>query len=188
VCSSDLAKRLANAMQALPYDHCVSSDLQRAHHTAMAITGAAKPIQLDPNLRERNYGHFSGMTGDEMRAHCPQEFAGLMQRDPESPLRHGESLLSFYQRVIDAFTSHLQAHIGQTVLLVAHGGVLDCIYRHCMDEPLHTPRQWALPNCAINIIDRSPQGDFEVVTWAHTAHLSDDPNTPSLDEVDGRIA
>ncbi|HEX4842428.1 MAG TPA: histidine phosphatase family protein [Limnobacter sp.] len=172
----------------LAFDHCVSSDLQRAHHTAQAIAQGDCTIELDRRLRERDYGHLSGLTGDEMHQKSPREFEALKRRDPEATVSGGESLLQFHKRVIEALNEHANRWRGQTLLLVAHGGVLDCIYRHCTGEPLHTQRAWQLPNCAINVIDLAANGQHHVVVWGHTAHLDHGQSGQTLDEVDGRVA
>ncbi len=171
------------------YDHCESSDLSRALTTAQTIHDHEVPeVVLNASLRERNYGHLAGMTGDEMHAYSPEEFAHLRNRTPDSPLKGGESLLEFYQRVVSAFDQIANARQGQTVLLVAHGGVLDCIYRHCTGEPLQKQREWQLPNCALNVVEIDSQGNKSVKLWAWTGHLNHDKPGQNMDEVDGRIA
>ncbi|HEY1058095.1 MAG TPA: histidine phosphatase family protein [Limnobacter sp.] len=171
------------------YQHGVSSDLDRALTTARLIHGARpSPLQVTTALRERNYGHLSGLTGDEMQAKSPTEFAALKARDPEAAIVGGESLIQFSQRVVDCVQALHQAHAGKTVLLVAHGGVLDCIYRHCTAEPLHKPRAWLLPNCGIHIVDFYEVGRRDVIHWAYTDHLEGPEGSVAADEVDGRVA
>lgn len=171
------------------YQHCVSSDLSRAHTTAKTIHGDKRtPIELNASLRERHYGHLSGLTADEMQATSPTEYKGLQARTPEAPLNGGENLARFYQRVTTAFEEIAKERTGQTILLVAHGGVLDCIYRYCMGEPLQKPRSWQLPNCALNVIELDFQGTWNVPLWAWTGHLTNDAPDRNMDEVDGRIA
>lgn len=171
------------------YQHCVSSDLGRAHVTAKIIHGGKAPaIVLNNSLRERNYGHLAGLTGDEMHEKSPQEFASLRNRVPDAPLQGGESLEQFYQRVVCAFQQIAREQQGHTTLLVAHGGVLDCIYRHCTGEPLQKQRDWQLPNCALNVVNIEPSGHKSVPVWAWLGHLRNDETGQNMDEVDGRIA
>lgn len=171
------------------YQHCVSSDLGRAHATAKTIHGDKAPaIVLNNSLRERNYGHLAGLTGDEMHEKSPQEFASLRNRVPDAPLQGGESLEQFYQRVVCAFQQIAREQQGHTTLLVAHGGVLDCIYRHCTGEPLQKQRDWQLPNCALNVVNIEPSGHKSVPVWAWLGHLRNDETGQNMDEVDGRIA
>lgn len=167
------------------YDLCTSSDLGRAMHTAQVLHGThPQPIAANTQLRERHYGQLSGLTGDEMHAKSPIEFAALKAREPHALITGGESLADFYARISSQINALLDQYSGKTILLVAHGGVLDCIYRQATGEPLHTPRGWLLPNCALNVVDHSPTTGFSVALWGDVAHLLEDAG----DEVDGRVA
>ncbi len=173
----------------LIYHRCVSSDLSRARVTANTIHDEKiSGIELHTGLRERDYGHLSGLTGDEMQAKSPEEFAGLKNRVADAPLSNGESLAQFYNRVVSTFEQISATNLGKTTLLVAHGGVLDCIYRHCVGEPLEKPREWQLPNCALNVVEIDTKGEKRVRLWAWLGHLNNDQPGQNMDEVDGRIA
>lgn len=170
------------------YQHCISSDLDRARTTASLIHGNRQPpLVLNPAFRERNYGHLSGLTAEEMQQKSPLEYAGMKARQVGAPIQGGESLLEFYSRVVRGFHDLLAAYPGQHILLVAHGGVLDCIYRHCTGTPLEKPRDWLLPNCALNLIDLDSKGKTTALVWASEGHLNTGSAGPNLDEVDGRI-
>lgn len=119
-----------------------------------------------------------------MSTQFPDDFDALQKRKPEHVLPSGESLQQFYDRIVETFTDVLKQHPTGRLLVVAHGGVLDCIYRHCTGEPLPTPRQWLLPNAAINVIRQSKPQTLEVLRWADQHHLNSDRGE---DEVDGRI-
>lgn len=170
-------------------DACYSSDLSRAQHTAQIIRpDDTVPVQLLTGLRERHYGDFSGLTSAEMAQKDPNQFQIISQRQPDGPVKDGESLRQFNTRVMDAVTAILQQHTGQTVLVVAHGGVLDCIYRHAQGIDLAPKRAWLLPNCALNVMDQPPGQGLQVRLWADTHHLDLNTSQPAGDEVDGRVA
>ena len=57
--------------------------------------------------------------------------------------------------------------------MVAHGGVMDVLYRAATRQDLQAPRTWELGNAAINRLLWTPQG-FTLVGWADTTHLSGD--------------
>jgi len=61
-------------------------------------------------------------------------------------------------------------HPGQTIALVAHGGVLDCLYRAASGLDLRAPRSWSLGNAAINRLLWHGEG-FTLVGWNDEAHL-----------------
>jgi 2,3-bisphosphoglycerate-dependent phosphoglycerate mutase len=69
------------------------------------------------------------------------------------------------------------AHPGETIALVAHGGVMDSLYRAASRVALDAPRSWQLGNASINRLLYTPQG-FTLVGWSDTYHLEE----ASLDE------
>jgi probable phosphoglycerate mutase len=63
-------------------------------------------------------------------------------------------------------------HRGEQIVLVAHGGVMDALYRLATQQPMQAPRSWSLGNAAINRLLWSPQG-LTLVGWGDTRHLED---------------
>ena len=57
-------------------------------------------------------------------------------------------------------------------MLVAHGGVMDMLYRLATRQELHAPRTWELGNAAINRLLWTPDA-LTLVGWADTQHLND---------------
>lgn len=151
-----------------------ASDLQRAWQTAQAIAQAqAQPpiVQADVRLRERAFGEFQGRSFAQIEAERPEQARRWRQRDPEfTPPGGGESLIEFRERVIPAAAELAARHPGQLVLLVAHGGVMDLLYRAATSQELQAPRSWQLGNAAINRLLWTPQG-FTLVGWNDDAHL-----------------
>ncbi|MEN9385092.1 MAG: hypothetical protein RL323_2235, partial [Pseudomonadota bacterium] len=66
-----------------------------------------------------------------------------------------------------------ERHLGQQIAIVAHGGVLDVLYRAATQIDLQAPRSWKLGNAAINRVLWSPEG-FSLVGWGDDAHLNDE--------------
>ena len=157
-----------------------SSDLQRAAATAAHI-GVALGLSplLDTAFRERCYGIFEGLTYDEAQQRHPEAYAHFQNRQPDfSFAEGGESLIAFSARIVDRLQAVAAAHVGQTVVIVAHGGVLDVVHRFVRQTPLHTPRDFAIPNAGINWL--TVEGDdWQIEAWALTEHLE----TPAMDEL-----
>ena len=167
-------------------DVVVSSDLARAQATAKAIATFNRiPLELDAGLRERSFGGFQGMTHTEVAERWPELSARWKSRDPEfRPGVDGESLTAFYARCIEATVRIAERHAGKTVVLVAHGGVMDCLYRAAARVPLDAPRIWQLDNAAINRLLHTCSG-LTLVGWNDTSHL--DLDAPTLDESADRM-
>ncbi|MDX1669440.1 MAG: histidine phosphatase family protein [Limnobacter sp.] len=189
-----LAERFAQlqkqAKKSLFFSACYSSDLSRAQHTASVLCKACafEPITSTTNLRERDYGDMAGLTGDDMAKQFPDAFAGVSQRDPHQLIPNGETLAQFNSRIISEFQTIEHAHPGQTVLIVAHGGVLDCIFRYVKGLPLEPKRDWLLPNTALNVVDCIPGHGYVIQMWADVYHCEASEWSKNLDEVDGRVA
>ncbi|WP_129339267.1 histidine phosphatase family protein [Cellulomonas endophytica] len=103
----------------------VSSDLGRARDTAghlAALTGL--PVALDPRLRERGFGRWEGLTGDEIGAGWPEEFA-LWRAGGDPPGVGAETRAAVGERVAAAVTEHAAALAhDETLLCVAHGAAI----------------------------------------------------------------
>jgi probable phosphoglycerate mutase len=170
--------RLGVALREEPVSAIYTSDLWRAYDTSLSI---AQPkgmqVIVDKGLRERGFGTFEGKTFAEIEAHWPEQARRWRQRDPEFAPEGGESLLQFRQRVTDTAHRLAASHRGEQIVLVAHGGVMDVLYRAATGQELQAPRTWELGNAAINRLLWSEQG-FTLIGWADTRHLEDE----SLDE------
>ena len=79
-------------------------------------------------------------------------------------------MTDFYARSVAAATVLAARHPGQAIALVAHGGVLDCLYRAALRLELAAPRTWQMDNASINRLLYGGQG-FSVVGWNDSTHL-----------------
>jgi probable phosphoglycerate mutase len=177
------AAALANALRHEQFDLIVSSDLQRARQTADAVAALhGIPVQLDPALRERCYGGFEGLLYAEIEQRFPVEFAAWQGRDIDGALppgvNRGESFREFNARVTTAILGWAAAHPGQTLALVAHGGVLECAHRAALGMALETPRSFSIHNASINRFTVSA-GALALQSWGEVAHLA----AAALDEL-----
>jgi probable phosphoglycerate mutase len=165
------AARVAQALAGEGLEVVYASDLARAYDTALAI-GAATGLAVRPDtgLRERHFGVFEGKTWAEIETHWPQESARWRARDTGFGPAGGETLGGFYARVVATAERLAAAHPGQTIALVAHGGVMDCLYRAATRIELGAPRTWQLGNASVNRLLYTPQG-FGLVGWSDTSHL-----------------
>ena len=171
------AQRAALALADEAIDAIYSSDLSRAHATALAIaernTGyVPRTVATHTGLRERGFGIFEGQTYAQIAMDFPQESEQWRRRDPNFAPTGGESLVQFRDRVHAAVNAIASQHLGQNIVLVAHGGVMDAMYRLATQLDLVAPRTWALGNAAINRLLWTPDG-LTLVGWADDQHLSE---------------
>lgn len=153
-------------------DAVYSSDLSRARETAEAIREACGlSLQLDQGLRERCFGQFQGHTVEEVRARSPELAERWRQRDPDFVPPQGESLVAFSARCVETVLRLAAQHPGQTVAVVAHGGVLDCLYRAATGLSLQAPRTWSIDNASVNRLLLS-HGRLTLAGWGDVSHFA----------------
>jgi probable phosphoglycerate mutase len=103
----DQARRLAAELADEEFDAIYASDLARARETAEIVGERLHlPVVLDPDLREKNWGTWEGLTSTER---LDVELAG------ESTEQHQRRTLAALGRIA---TKHPDGH----VLVVTHGG------------------------------------------------------------------
>lgn len=165
------AARVARALAHDGLEAVYSSDLSRARETAEAIAAACGlQVQVDVGLRERGFGVFEGLTFDEIEQRWPEHSRRWRAREPGYGPEGGEALEPFYERCVQTAQRLAAAHAGGHIALVAHGGVLDCLYRAAAGVSMQAPRSWQLANAAVNrvlVVD----GGFSLVGWNDTSHL-----------------
>jgi probable phosphoglycerate mutase len=167
------ARRVAQALAHEPIAAIYSSDLARAWQTAQEIArGHALPVNAEVRLRERAFGHFEGRTFLDIERELPEQARLWRTRDPEFAPEGGESLLQFRARVTEAVAELAGRHVGELLLLVAHGGVMDLLYRAATGQELQAPRTWQLGNASINRMLWTEQG-LTLVGWSDDTHLDD---------------
>lgn len=166
------ARQVGKALADEPISAVYTSDLERAHATARSIADATGlPVVADEGLRERSFGMFEGKTFDEIHATWPEHAQNWRRRIPEwEPPEGGESLLQLRERVTRTMAALAARHLGEQIVVVAHGGVLDALYRVATRQDVDAPRTWELPNGAINRLLWTPEG-FTLVGWSDTNHL-----------------
>lgn len=177
------AGALAEALAQAPLAALISSDLRRARQTAAAVAGRHNlALQTDSLLRERCYGAFEGMLYSEIAQRYPLEYAEWQARHIDALMPPGarvaESFRQFYRRAIDGVTRWAARYPGQTIAVVAHGGVLECAYREAVGMSLESPRDFQVKNASVNrFVWRA--GTLSLAQWGDVAHLT----APAIDEL-----
>ena len=165
------AAQVARALAGEPIAAVYASDLLRAHATGAAIAEAAQaPLHAEPGLRERCFGQFEGSTFAQVESTHPEHALRWRKRDPHYAPEGGESLTLLQARIAEVTARLAARHLGEQIVLVAHGGVLDVLYRLATGQQLQSPRTWQLTNAAVNRLLWTPQA-LTLVGWGDTAHL-----------------
>ena len=171
------AQRAGRALADESIARIYSSDLSRAHATALAIAQhssdpRARKVEVHTGLRERGFGTFEGKTYADIESGWPEESKRWRQRDPHFAPPGGETPTQMLERVAATVNTLAAPHMGEQIVLVGHGGVMDMLYRLATQQTVNMPRTWELGNAAINRLLWTPDG-LTLVGWSDTRHLED---------------
>ena len=165
------ARLLAHHLKQIEFSVLYSSDSGRAHHTARSVAEVTgHEFVLEPRLRERHFGAFEGLTGSEIEAKYPADYARFKSRDQAHVIPGGESASQFRARVSACFHEIAARHAGELVVVITHGLVLDVLYRAALGIPPELPRIHELVNAGINRL-RYDGGAWHIEVWADASHL-----------------
>ena len=170
------AQRVGQALAEEDLAAVYSSDLLRAHATAQAIASHnqdPRVVQTHIGLRERGFGRFEGMTYADIESQWPEASKRWRQRDPDFAPPGGETPLQVHARVAETVNALAAPHLGEQIVLVAHGGVMDMLYRLATQQSISAARTWELGNAAINRLLWTPDG-LTLVGWADVRHLEEE--------------
>lgn len=119
-----------------PWDRIVSSPLQRCALFAQELAGQlALPVTFDKDLQELHFGEWEGQSAAALMQ-TDEQALGLFWANPYSfTPPQGEPVLGFSQRVLAAVTRLQQAHAGERVLVVCHGGVMKLLLAQARGLP-----------------------------------------------------
>lgn len=165
------AKMLALAIASqYTVDRIFSSPLVRAHETATTVAGATGlTVQIDPRLAERNSGLLAGMTHEQAdRLYPVSHPVPVYHRPPE-----GESYLDQFRRVAECYFETISnpQWAEQTVVVVAHGGTLNCMLDAALGLPPLATVDFACADGCLHELAISPGGHVRVVRLNATAHV-----------------
>ena len=121
----DQVRRAAQTLVGLKPHHIISSDLERARHTAQALADiAGLTVSIDEELRETFAGTWQGLTRNEIIERYPEDFA-MWGGDSNIRPGGGETRLEVADRMTRAIAKGLSSvPDGGTLVVASHGGAL----------------------------------------------------------------
>jgi probable phosphoglycerate mutase len=165
------AKALAERLGRETFTALYSSDLGRALQTAEMIAEATgHKIVTDPRLRERNLGIFQGLNGEEIQRKFPEEYRLHRSLGPDYVIPGGESVKQQVGRNLEYLNEVSEKHLGETIVVVTHGGVLSGLFRHTFSIPFNAPRRFEFTNAGLNVFNYE-EGNWYLQTWGDISHL-----------------
>jgi 2,3-bisphosphoglycerate-dependent phosphoglycerate mutase len=175
------AKALAQRLTREHFTALYSSDLGRAVQTAEEVASVTgHEIITDPRLRERHLGIFQGLSGEEIKQKHPEEYKLHRSLGPDYVIPGGESVKQQVARNIAYLNEIGSKHLGETIVVVTHGGVISGLFRHTFSIPFNAPRRFEFTNAGLNIFVYE-EGNWFLLTWGDVSHLAPDGRTEGED-------
>lgn len=147
-----LARRFAD----IPLDLVVSSDLRRARETATGLTQGcrtAPSLEVDPRLREMDFGAWEGLRLDDIRRLYPADLAAYRADPVDGRPTGGESFRDAGQRALAAVTEHAARPGVRRLAVVSHGGTLKALLCLLLGVPLGLRRQLLIDNASVTAVE-----------------------------------
>jgi alpha-ribazole phosphatase len=163
-----LSERLSNQS----FDFVYSSDLQRATETAKFI--CKSEFHSAPRLREVNFGDWEGLTYDAIKEKHPDTLAAWENDIFKNAPPNGETLEQLSARVQSMLDELYAKHKDQTILIVAHGGVLQTLICLALKLPPTMYWQFHLSTASLSEVAFYPAGAI-LNLLNDTSHLPKSP-------------
>lgn len=143
--------RLAERLKDVNLTKIVTSDMIRTIETAEIINRYHNlTIEIEPKIRELNYGLWEGKSRKEIEEEFPKEYKAWKIDNSIAP-PGGESALEVYTRSSKAIERIVKSSSGN-ILIVAHKSVNRLFICGLLGGDLKYYRRIGQDNCALNII------------------------------------
>ena len=171
------AESLGTRLSAFPLAAIYSSDLSRAMDTAEAAAmRQGLDVQPMPQLREKNFGRWEGLTAEDVARDYPDDWRRYhVMREWDASIPGGEAWADVQARILAALNQVLAAHPApeDTVLLVGHGGSLRLVILEALNAALPTLLHLHLSNASLSRLDfdSAHERSGRVLLLNDTSHL-----------------
>ncbi len=140
-----------------------SSGLTRTREGVRIIgEGRDLPAETVPDLQERSFGEWEGLTYEGIRDHSPELFAAWQEDVTAVRPPGGETLYDVSERVLHAYLPLVERHRGEAILIVAHGGVNRVVLAHALKLEIRQIFRIDQTYGCLNVIDYYDDGFAQV--------------------------
>lgn len=122
--SLETMRCIAKQLGTRPITHIYSSDLRRSRDGAAVIADQLKlPHTELPAFREIKMGCWEGLTYNEVKERYPEQITRKFSDFINYRIPGGETIPEVENRVFKQLDDLLQLHLGEQLVIVAHGGI-----------------------------------------------------------------
>lgn len=168
-----LGRHLANTVRP---NVLYASTLSRAQETAHIVReaiGHPHPLNIEPDLREMDFGEAEGLPVADLATRFPQiapYVGGTRPGDPDWQFPGGDWRNAYYARAVRIVEALAERHPGETVAAVTHGGIIIGYVHWLRRRVLGYSPEFPVENCSITELHIGPAG-VELVRFSDTSHL-----------------
>lgn len=172
------ARRLGLRLSSVPFAEACCSDLRRCSETAAGILLGRNDVRLQemPELREKNFGAWEGLTFRQVEARYPDPYRNWLKAgDPSFAPPGGESDLQLYSRagtVVDRLRE-ARSDSGGNLLVVTHGGMLRALIARLLDLPAQSMWKFRFANAGLSVVSIFDDGATVLDLLNDTSHLGE---------------
>lgn len=155
------AHRLRDRLTSEKINAIYASDLQRSLVTAQIIASEHHlEVCACPEIQETNFGQIEGMTFEEMKMRFPDLTNQWLNWSLQIQFPGGENVAQVDKRV-GQFMERIKRHTeDETILVVAHAGVLRMLICRLLEIDLQHWRQLRLSLASLSIVETHPGGSL----------------------------
>jgi probable phosphoglycerate mutase len=140
-----------------PWDRIIASPLSRAHATARALF-PDRSIELDDDLREQDWGHWTGLTIRGLRQAVPGAVEEQENRAWDFTPPAGESRRRVLARALNALHDATRERDHQRILMVTHFGVIMAVLNHLLGCPFLPDNSAPIAKRALHLVGQDQSG------------------------------
>ena len=173
------ARRLGMRLASVSFAEARCSDLRRCSETAAGILLGRNDVRLQemPELREKNFGAWEGLTFRQVEARYPDLYRNWLKAgDPSFAPPGGESDLQLCSRA-DAVGDRLRetrTDSGGNLLVVTHGGMLRALIACLLGLPPQKMWNFRFANAGLSVVSVFDDGTAVLDLLNDTSHLGED--------------
>ncbi len=131
------SKEMGTLIKDFTFDYVFDSDLIRSQETCTCILsecspGCAIPVEHVKELKERDYGDYTGKNKWDMEKTLGEAEFTRLRRGWDYPIPNGESLKMVYDRVVPYFLQKILPLLnqGKNILIVSHGNAIRALIKY----------------------------------------------------------
>ncbi len=144
------------------------SPMKRAQQTLAPVAAHSRktPVTM-PDLREVDFGDWTGLKWDEVHARFQVSAFDWLAQIEQGAIQNGECARRLRDRIEPCLRSVLEQHPGQTAAVICHGGVIRMMLSILIDVPLSKTAAFEIDYASVTeAIVAGPRAEIQLLNFA----------------------